>query len=407
MASRSLTIICICALSALIGGAPWAQPVAAQTQSLPPSFAPPGQMTPPDGVQSYPSTDSSAFSSPYPATSPSTYSIPAAVGPAPALPPYDKLPSIVSASAPSMVENASGPSFSGDPGAVFAPNNSGPLYTPHSSSDATAVARPVDLNSYGEPAPCNDEPWTWQILPTGLLYKLYLASDREPRLGSEIVHQRDQGWLWQSTIGARVGLVRYGTTDALCPQGWQLDVDAAAYPLLDADRNLVEGDYRAGIPLTTRQGPWELKVGYLHNCSHIGDLYLLAHPDFERINYVRDSIVWGVALYANPDLRFYTESNWAFHTDGGAEPWEFQFGADFVSATPTGLRGAPFFAINGHLREVNNFSGNMTVQTGWHWRGNTGHLLRIGVQYFNGMSEQGEFYNKFEEQIGGGLWYDF
>ena len=69
--------------------------------------------------------------------------------------------------------------------------------------------------------------------------------------------------------------------------------------------------------------------------------------------------------------------------------------------------GAPFFAINGHLREVNDFGGNMTVQTGWHWRGRTGHLLRIGMQYFNGMSEQGEFYNQFEEQFGGGLWYDF
>ena len=67
----------------------------------------------------------------------------------------------------------------------------------------------------------------------------------------------------------------------------------------------------------------------------------------------------------------------------------------------------PFFAINGHLRQVNDFGGNMTVQTGWQWRGCTGHSLRIGVQYFNGMSEEGQFYDKFEEQIGGGIWYDF
>ncbi len=49
----------------------------------------------------------------------------------------------------------------------------------------------------------------------------------------------------------------------------------------------------------------------------------------------------------------------------------------------------------------------MTVQTGWAWRGVTGHLCRFGLQYFNGFSEQGEFYNTFEEQIGIGLWYDF
>ena len=289
----------------------------------------------------------------------------------------------------------------------IAPNNSGPFYTPYSSPDAMAASRPLGPNSYGEPAPTSDEPWTWQILPTGLMYKLYLASDREPRLGSQLVHERNQGGLWDSTIGGRVGILRYGTTNDFWPQGWQLDVEAAAFPRLDAHRNLIECDYPAGVPLTTRQGPWELKVGYLHNCSHIGDLYLLAYPGFQRINYVRDAIVWGAAVYINPDLRLYTETNWAFHTDGGAEPWEFQFGADFISPEPTGPCGAPFFAINGHLREVNDFGGNVTVQTGWQWRGRTGHLLRIGMQYFNGMSEQTQFYNKFEQQIGGGLWYDF
>ena len=244
-------------------------------------------------------------------------------------------------------------------------------------------------------------------MPTGLMYKLYLASDREPRLGTELGDERNQGGLWDSTIGGRVGILRYGTTNDFWPQGWQLDVEAAAFPRLDAHRNLIEGDFRAGVPLTTRRGPWELKVGYVHNCSHIGDLYLLTYPDFQRINYVRDAVVGGVAVYINPDLRLYAETDWGFHTDGGAEPWEFQFGADIISPAPTGPCGAPFFAVNGHLREVNDFGGNVTVQTGWHWRGRTGHLLRIGVQYFNGMSEQGEFYNQFEEQIGGGLWYDF
>ena len=138
-----------------------------------------------------------------------------------------------------------------------------------------------------------------------------------------------------------MGLLRYGTTNDFWPQGWQLDVEAAAFPRLDGDRNLIESDFRAGLPLTTRQGPWEVKVGYLHNCSHIGDLYLLAHPDFQRINYVRDAIIWGVALYRRPGFRLYTETNWAFHTDGGAELWEFQFGADFISPTADWpLRGA-------------------------------------------------------------------
>ena len=170
---------------------------------------------------------------------------------------------------------------------------------------------------------------------------------------------------------------------------------------------MIGSDFRLGIPITTRQGPWEAKFGYYHLSSHIGDEFLLKNKLFPRINYVRESLLLGIAVYLNPSLRLYSEAGWAFYTDGGAMPWEFQFGADFSSPEPTGPAGAPFFAINSHLREENNYSGNVNVQTGWQWRGRTGHLFRIGIQYFNGMSEQYQFFNKFEEQLGAGIWYDY
>ena len=71
------------------------------------------------------------------------------------------------------------------------------------------------------------------------------------------------------------------------------------------------------------------------------------------------------------------------------------------------LGEAPFFAINGHLRQENDFGCNLDIQTGWQWRGRGGHLFRLGMQYFNGMSDQYQFFNQFEEQIGVGVWYDY
>ena len=173
-------------------------------------------------------------------------------------------------------------------------------------------------------------------------------------------------------------LLRYGTDNDFWPQGWQLDVEGAAFPRLDLEHNedLTSVDFRGGVPSTTRQGPWEIKFGYLPHQFPLGDEYLLNNPGFTRLNYVRESLVAGVAVYLRPSLRLYSEAGWAFHTDGGAKPWEFQFGADFSPPEPTGLCGAPFFAINGHLRQENNFGGNLTVQTGWQWRGRTGHLFR-------------------------------
>jgi hypothetical protein len=268
-------------------------------------------------------------------------------------------------------------------------------------------SRPLDTNSFTDRAFASDEPWSWQLLPSGFMYKPNLASPQEYRLGSTWDHERNLGWLWNINLGGRAGLIRFGTENDFWPQGWQLDVDGGIIGRLDENHDVVSTDYHVCAPLTTRQGPWEFKFGYAHLSSHIADEYLLKNQGFHRLNYVRDSLVTGVAFYVNPGIRLYTEAGWAFYVDDGAEPWDFQFGADFSSQEPTGPSGAPFLALNTHLRQEDNFSGSFTMQTGWQWRGRTGHLMRIGVNYFNGMSEQYQFYNRFEEQIGAGLWYDY
>lgn len=252
--------------------------------------------------------------------------------------------------------------------------------------------------------------WTWQVVPEGILYPSYLAGPNEPRIGSQWFHDTASGNnFWDLSLGGRAGLIRYGTTDPSWPEGWQLDVEGAAFPrlTLDHDRDLVSADFRGGFPLTFRQGLWESKFGYYHLSSHLGDEYMLKYDDWERFNYSRDALVFGLALRPNRDWRLYGEVGWAFWADGGAEPWEFQFGASFAPGYPTGFQGAPFAAVNTHLFQENNFGGNVSVQAGWAWRGATGHLLRTGLHYLNGRSNLGEFYRQFEQQVGAGVWYDF
>jgi hypothetical protein len=252
------------------------------------------------------------------------------------------------------------------------------------------------------------EPWDWVFLPEGLIYRSYLAGVKESRMGSVWFHDRDQDWLWDIALGGRVGMLRYGNDDCVHPQGWQLDIEGAAFPRLDSDRELVSTDFRFGIPLTYGEGPYQTKFAYYHLSSHLGDEYMLKTPNFQRLNYTRDAFVWGHSAYVTEDLRLYGEIEWAFHTDGGADPWAFQFGFDYAPARPTGFRGAPFAAMNVHLREEVDFGGHFTIETGWQWRGGrTGKLLRAGLHYLNGKSPQFEFFDDFEEQIGAGIWYDY
>ena len=166
-------------------------------------------------------------------------------------------------------------------------------------------------------------------------------------------------------------------------------------------------DFRMGVPLTYGWGAHQAKLGYYHLSSHLGDELMLDKPFVPRINYVRDAAVWGHSYFWTEDIRLYGEAAYAFNVDGGAEPWEFQFGVEYSPARPTGPRPVPFVAVNGHLREEIEFGGNLTVQAGYQWRGTTGHRFRVGMHYVTGKSDQYEFFNQFEDKVGLGVWFDY
>ncbi len=258
------------------------------------------------------------------------------------------------------------------------------------------------------PPPLVDQ-WSLQVLPDGLMFPAYLASGRESRFASHWMCEKDGGSLWDIALGGRVGMLRYGNRDPLLPEGWQIDIEGAAFPrlTLDSARDLIAVDFRFGVPLTARFGMFETKLAYYHLSSHLGDEYLEKNPTAVRINYARDVAVLGLAMRPHDDLRLYAEAGWAGFVSGGSEPWEFQFGVDYSPLRPTSIRGAPFFAVNGRIRQEVDFGGNLTAQTGWQWRGETGHLFRFGFHYLNGKTDVYQFFREHEEQFALGIWYDY
>ena len=259
--------------------------------------------------------------------------------------------------------------------------------------------------------PAVSEPWTLQVMPLGLLYRSYLAGAKEPRFASFWNTDSDQGDLWDAALGGRLGLLRYGTSDPFHPEGWQVDMEGGCQARLDPDSDsncLYATDFRVGIPVTWAQGRWQFKTGYYHISSHLGDEFLLMNPTARRLNYTRDAMLLAVGFFYTERLRLYGETAYAFSATDGAEPLEFQFGADWAPAGDTGVRGSPFAAVNGHLREEVDFGGNLVLQAGWAWRGfPRGSLFRLGVEYYRGKSDQYEYYDRSEERIGWGVWVDF
>ncbi|MFO0788678.1 MAG: DUF1207 domain-containing protein [Pirellulales bacterium] len=252
--------------------------------------------------------------------------------------------------------------------------------------------------------------YTWQWTPSGLIYHSYMAGEHEPRMSLFTFSDLDNGFLWDATLGGRAGLVRYGTTDPVNPIGYQLDFYGAANARLDAkeEQDLVATDYVFGFPITWGDAQWQWKFGYAHLSSHLGDEYAIKNPGSlaNRINYVRDSVVFGTSYYVAPSWRLYGETGWAFNASGGAEPWDAQFGTEYSNPLPQS-RWTPFVAVNGRVREELNFGGDVTIQAGILQRGLLDQTLRLGAQYYNGKSNQFQFFNRTEQQVGIGVWYDF
>ncbi|MBA3483445.1 MAG: DUF1207 domain-containing protein [Pirellulales bacterium] len=253
------------------------------------------------------------------------------------------------------------------------------------------------------------QPYELHLMPQGLIYRSYMAGAKESRFRSVWHEEGGNHSIWDISLGGNVGILRYGTRGDTRPEGVQLGIEGAGLVRLDRDSNhdVAATDYRFGVPVTWGDSIHQVKLAYYHLSSHVGDEFMLSNPGFQRFNYSRDVIVWGHSLYPTERFRVYGEIGYAFYNDV-CDPWELQFGFDYGPNDRTGARGAPFAAINAHLREEVNYGGNLVAQAGWAWRRSpaTG-LYRVGVEYYNGKDDQFSFFNQSVEKIGLGMWYDY
>lgn len=247
-----------------------------------------------------------------------------------------------------------------------------------------------------------------QLLPDGALYPVYAAGAKEPRLSASFIADADGDTYLDAALGGRFGVLRYGTESQEGSAIWQLDVEASVHPRLNVSRirqAMESADFRFALPLSTRRGPWALKLGYYHISSHVGDEFLERNPRFVRVNYVRDAVLTGVTYQPTPDWALYTEIAYAVYVAGGAEPWEVQLGTEYRPAR-AGCGGCsrPFVAVHGHLRQEVDFDGSFSVTAGWEWRSAwADRYLRVGLEYHGGKSSQLEFFDRDEDLFGVGI----
>ena len=253
----------------------------------------------------------------------------------------------------------------------------------------------------------------FRFLPGTLLWEPPLAVKKDPRmqfLATSLKNYRGP-YTVDTSIGGTVGLFRYdfvGSDTAV-----QIDIFGLVITRLSPD-DLMADDYRFGLPITWRRGPWSAKIGYEHTSAHIGDEQLQARGLVTR-SFAKDELVFGLSRIFYDQLRIYGHLGYAFGfqvpdvTTTTEHRSRADLGFEWYRRCPTGFAGTPFVAGNVERRGDQDGTTNFTIQVGWLWKNPYQRFgtARVFAEYYSGRSPYGQFIQDRESFYSAGFGFDF
>lgn len=257
--------------------------------------------------------------------------------------------------------------------------------------------------------------WRGVINPGRDLYPRYIADPIRPGMSisrlmvtdSDISEAGDTRYTIR--LGGHWGFLRIhpkGEPD----RGFQLDMEAAFLGQFDADYSLdnIGWDGLWGVLLTWANGKGvAAKLATQHDSSHVGDEFA-ERTGRKRINYTRAELVFGVSGAFLKHWRLYGEAGYGYdlRNDELQEPWRVKGGLEFEDANRFWKGRAGYYAaIDVTATEELDWQRDITIQTGFVLPvGGLARAYRLGVEYRNGRSIIGEFFQNNETYWAVGFW---
>jgi hypothetical protein len=252
------------------------------------------------------------------------------------------------------------------------------------------------------------EPLPTGFLPSGLLFDPLLADPRWPNFSAayqRYLNDRDF---------TNVAAVSFGETfpiyrgRAPFDGQWEVGLQASVFAFFDLDSDsfdLINADYFVAAPLSYRRGPLSAMLRFGHQSSHLGDEFLLRNENVQRRNLSYESLDGKLSYdLLGGVLRLYGGGGYLL--DGGRDNvrgWTAQYGFELLS--PWALRRPyirPVFAADFQHRETSDWAADISLRGGVQFESVQvlGRKLLILLEYFNGRSPNGQFFEQKIEYIG-------
>lgn len=193
---------------------------------------------------------------------------------------------------------------------------------------------------------------------------------------------------------------------------WEVGIQAGVFAIFDLASesfDLINADYRVGIPITYARGSWAAMFRFYHQSSHLGDEFLLRNRD-DRINVSYE----GVHLLGSYDLpygfRVYGGGGYLVRTDPGSlGRGSVQMGVEYAGDDLGWEFAIPVIGVDLQLEEESNWRPNVSPRTGLQFGEpfGLGRNLQVLLEYFDGRSPNGQFYDRTIRYIGLGVHLHF
>jgi hypothetical protein len=244
------------------------------------------------------------------------------------------------------------------------------------------------------------------------LWQPPLANQREPRTSVRWTSLKNAFTKnnTDAAIGGTAPLLRF-FPEGNCREGWQLDFFGVVLTRLGDFRTQEDSDFRFGLPLTWASGGWAGKLAYEHTSSHLGDDLIQQDPAIRKRGHVRDEVVAGLSYRWWDQLRLYGQVGYAlgFSSVGPQNRDRYDVGLEWSKQGWTGPCGQPYAALDLEFRGEERYTPDLSAQVGWEWRrpDSVVSAFRLALEFYDGRSPFGQFFDRHEQWIGVGAHLDY
>ncbi|MEM8629532.1 MAG: DUF1207 domain-containing protein [Chlamydiota bacterium] len=240
--------------------------------------------------------------------------------------------------------------------------------------------------------------------------QLFLPLVANPRqVVNAIGYRQGDSVIGQHVIPISLGddFALYRWLDVFWGGDLQISIESGIWSVFDLDPHpnpnggpaLVNTDFYVAIPLTAAVNEWAFRFRIYHLSSHLGDEYMVNHPEVMRLNPTFEAIDFFVSYQALSSLRLYIGSGALFDTDTSfpMKPFYLEYGGEYRfwgrKFYHQGLFGAFFLAAHFRTYQYLNYDFDGTCKLGYEFSQlkGIGRKLRAFATYHNGFSVEGQF----------------